>query len=178
MQTPWGQSQWKRKVIPGVNFYATAGHGGLKVFKRLNALIPDNLRKEDCFYEEDCEYCIPYMFIPALKEKDPKGYSNALESFKTWYPYDYEKLFDVVLQPGASFKKDEDNFLKENANNWIVIAAVSIGNNKVNCLATIGGQRTIYKNGVRFCKAEKKEFIIDKYEYDTRSRFGYVIKNL
>ena len=176
MQTPWGKSQHKTKVITGVNRYITARHGGLKVFKRLNALIPDDLRNENCWYEEDCEYCIPCMFIPALKIEQPEMYASAVKTLKNWYPDVYEKLFDVVLQPGESFKKDEKAFYEENKNNLIVITAYATKNNKVRCYATIGGQRTCYENGVRFCKAETKEFILDADEYAKRGRFGYVIQ--
>jgi len=166
MRTPWGQSQHKKKIITGVNYHTTEGHGGFKVFKRLNALIPNEWRNENCWYEEDCEYCIPCMFIPAIKKEDPELYACAVKTCKKWYPDIYEKVFNVILKEGESYIKDEKQFYKDNENNLIGISAVGL-DGKVTVSATIGGERD-YSN--------IRRFTIDEDKYLNRGRFGYVIQ--
>ena len=168
MHTPWGESHNKVKIITGVNFYSTARHGGYKVFKRLNNLIPENLRNENCWYEEDVEFCIPYIFIPELKQ-DLKTYNAAIYSFKNFYPDDYEKVFNTKLIIGESYKRDQETFYKRNVNNWVGISAIKVSDDKVKVVASIGGKRG---NDI-----PKKEFFVDADEYKNRSQFGYVITN-
>ena len=61
--TPWGRSQGGNPYMPGVNFYHTAGHGGLKLHKPLNDEIPAAFRNQEGWYEEDCEFAIPFYFL-------------------------------------------------------------------------------------------------------------------
>lgn len=61
--TPWGKSQGGHSHFPGMVFYHTAGHGGLKVDARLNRQIPLPFRNLDGWYEEDCEYAIPVWWF-------------------------------------------------------------------------------------------------------------------
>lgn len=63
VSTPWGRSQGGNCFMPGVTFYSTAGHGGLKVFQKLNREIPAALRHDDGWYEEDCDFAIPFYFL-------------------------------------------------------------------------------------------------------------------
>lgn len=86
VNTPWGKSQSKQKVVRGINFYSTAGHGGYKVSKKLNASIPDCLRNEDGWYEEDCEYLkviisFPQYFSQTLRD-------HACRTFKLYFNND------------------------------------------------------------------------------------------
>ncbi len=63
VSTPWGKSQGGNQYMPGVTFYHTPGHGGLKVFQKLNAEIPAEFRCDDGWYEEDCDFAIPFYFL-------------------------------------------------------------------------------------------------------------------
>ena len=66
--TPWGRSQSGSMLAPGITQYHTAGHGGVKVIKKLNQQIPTGLRAADGWYEEDCDMCIPiYVHFDAIK---------------------------------------------------------------------------------------------------------------
>lgn len=69
VSTPWGKSQGGNLYMPGVTFYHTAGHGGLKVFQKLNREIPAAFRCDDGWYEEDCDFAIPFYFLhDAIRE--------------------------------------------------------------------------------------------------------------
>lgn len=61
--TPWGKSQNGYKWMEGITQYGCAGHGGTKVIKKLNDLIPAAFRAENGWYEEDCAAAIPHYFF-------------------------------------------------------------------------------------------------------------------
>lgn len=63
VSTPWGKSQGGYQYMPSITMYHTAGHGGLKVFQKLNREIPAAFRNEDGWYEEDCDFAIPFYFL-------------------------------------------------------------------------------------------------------------------
>ena len=67
MQTPWGESQSKTVLAPGIVMVSTAGHGGIMVHKdamkffhpavKLASVYGGNCGDYICF-EEDCEMVI------------------------------------------------------------------------------------------------------------------------
>lgn len=61
--TPWGKSQYGYLWMDGITQYGTAGHGGMKVIKKLNDLIPKPLRYDNGWYEEDCAVSIVHYFF-------------------------------------------------------------------------------------------------------------------
>src|SRR4051812_216217 len=61
--TPWGRSQGGHLFAPGIKFYHTAGHGGLRLTRPFNERIPAPFRNESGWYEEDCEFAIPFYFL-------------------------------------------------------------------------------------------------------------------
>jgi len=105
-QTIWGAAQNKIKFATGINFYTTASHGGFVLSKGKNAQMPEYLRNDNCSYEEDCEFAKVILAFPQyFKEKE---IDSAKECLKAWNPYCYERMFNVVLQPGESYIKDKD----------------------------------------------------------------------
>jgi hypothetical protein len=60
--TPWGKSQQTKKLTKNSTRYYTAGHGGIRISKRLASKIPEILIKEwaiidskgGVWLEEDC----------------------------------------------------------------------------------------------------------------------------
>ena len=69
--TPWGQSQDAYKLLPGLVWYSTAGHGGLYVSQALaNKALSAQARKHAIqygsgyWYEEDCGWAIPMYENP------------------------------------------------------------------------------------------------------------------
>ncbi len=63
VSTPWGRSQGGSRLAEGITMYHTAGHGGVKVIKKLNQRIPIGFRRSDGWYEEDCDSQIVFYFF-------------------------------------------------------------------------------------------------------------------
>lgn len=121
MHTPWGKSQDQEKITRGINFYSTAGHGGYKVSAKLNEQIPDFMRNEDGWYEEDCEWCIPAIIFHEYFKQDV--IDIAVATFRNWFPDAYEQFYQVELQPGESHERDRQQFAIDNYNNFVGTSA-------------------------------------------------------
>lgn len=88
--TPWGRAQWVTRCGRGINLYSTAGHGGFKVSKGLNATMPDCLRIDDGWYEEDCDYA---RVVLAFPDRFNEGLvAAARDSLKRWNPKAYAEF--------------------------------------------------------------------------------------
>lgn len=82
MNTPWGKSQGREILAPGICFYSTASHGGYFVSKAVRAVMPKEYVNPDGWYEEDCEWSkvalsFPHLFAPRIVE-------IAKETYATW----------------------------------------------------------------------------------------------
>lgn len=64
MNTPWGESQTIDTLAPGILDISTAGHGGIFLdqdrMKELDMISPFLLNN---FFEEDCDWCIPFLWF-------------------------------------------------------------------------------------------------------------------
>lgn len=92
VRTPWGDAQHEVIYGPGVVFYETASHGGFKLDKDANRKIPVPLRRNDSWYEEDCEalkvmYTFPSLF-PSLADKR----EQVVGHMKRWFPEQCQEL--------------------------------------------------------------------------------------
>ena len=104
MQTPWGQSDFKTVIAEGITSYSTPSHGGIHLSAKRQAEMPDILRIDSGWYEEDCDWCLVAITFPQYFIKE---YAQAVEIFRHWHPDRYEKLNGVILRPGESHVKDE-----------------------------------------------------------------------
>jgi hypothetical protein len=133
MKTPWGKAQSAQEVITGMYFVTTAGHGGMKLSIKLNKLIPDYMRNQGGWYEEDIDWCIPYVILAThdllTNPKFGEDVDKAVALLRNWKPMMYERFFDVVLKPGESMKKDEMTWQSYNADKLQVLAAWGSGQN-------------------------------------------------
>jgi hypothetical protein len=83
MQTPWGKSDHKHVYAPGIVFYGTPGHGGIKVSKHVLAVMPPQYVNRSGWYEEDCEVTKVILAFPHLF---PEGAQrDAAASFARWF---------------------------------------------------------------------------------------------
>lgn len=167
MWTPWGKADSIYKHARGIIFYGTPSHGGIHVSAKKNLLIPEYMRKDDGWYEEDCDWSIPGVVFPeAFSEKDRIG---AKDTLRSWHPDAYEKFFGEVVYPGQSYIRDRDIFNKTHENDWVVIAASGSWHEKARpgfcyCIATRGGKRDV-----------ERGYLVPQSEYDKRSHYGFVI---
>lgn len=129
--SPWGAIQDKRELAPGIWSVSTAGHGGIKLSRERNAAMPDYMRNEGGWYEEDCEWAKaavvhPIGFQRTIKIKgkpDKTEFDIAMETFRNWHPSQYERFTGVLLEKGQSLIRDEQIFKLEKENNFVVTAA-------------------------------------------------------
>jgi len=99
--TPWGPSQTSVKIAPGIMQYTTASHGGIHLSPSKNKRVPDYLRHEDGWYEEDCDWAIPATIFPDPFAQHQATFSDidirkiARETLRAWHPEGYKKFYGV-----------------------------------------------------------------------------------
>jgi len=81
--SPWGEVQHETVIAPGIISCGTAGHGGIHLDSahrtRLN--YADNWLKSGTWWEEDCDWAIPYYFFRAeIGRNDPFKFAENLEA--------------------------------------------------------------------------------------------------
>jgi hypothetical protein len=174
-RTPWGKADHVTVYGTGVLLYSTPGHGGFKVYKKQNASIPEPYRNEDGWYEEDCAYAkvvagMPDIFTD-LERRD------ADKTLKNWFPDEYEAVNGVVVSEDESVVRKKQIFSVKHAEDYVVIAASQTDDypGMALCIATVGGKRGGFANGVEIPCPEERKFIIPLEEYRTRSENGFVV---
>ena len=107
-RTPWGEPQIIQQTAPGVVQVSTEGHGGIKLSKERNAVIPPALRNRSGWYEEDAESHIVAMYHPEAFVYNDRGdiddvRASAIAGVKNWYPDQYEQATGEKLTAADSY---------------------------------------------------------------------------
>lgn len=72
MHTPWGEAQSAEVLAPGIVFYSTASHGGIRLSAERQRQLPAGITNWlDTYewWEEDCDWVVPYLFFArAIRE--------------------------------------------------------------------------------------------------------------
>ena len=114
MRTPWGRADFVEILAEGIVSVNTPSHGGIKLSRERQAAMPPSMRCDGGWYEEDCDWCLPFVVyqLDIQTHGDPyavrailKGYH--LDTFRRWHPDAFEAYFETTLQPGESYVKDE-----------------------------------------------------------------------
>lgn len=164
--TPWGRAQGGTRYTQGITSYHTAGHGGTKLSASMNAKMPDILRNDDGWYEEDCEATKVMFAFPEFFTDRQNRLARA--SFIDNYPDEYETLTGEMLVAGQSHTRDSRQFEIDHADDWVVVSALRSDHHEgmVECIARLGGK---WEEG-----CEERLFLVPKEDY-TGGRFGFVI---
>jgi hypothetical protein len=94
--TPWGHSQHQETLAPGIVFHGTASHGGIWVdtahAEKLEEFAHKNWLKSDTWWEEDCDWAIPYfIFRDEIKEYgkrwNEKELEDAIKTIRACHPH-------------------------------------------------------------------------------------------
>lgn len=182
MNTPWGKSDWQKKVAVGINWYSTPSHGGVKVSAGKNKLIPEYMRNESGWYEEDSDWAIPYVVLDQylrefVNHENLKAYvgdyESAVSTLKSWKPYSYEKFYNMVLKDGESHIKDRDTFIEKTKNDYVAYSAV--GHGGVLSKGIPEGMVGVYFKRKSDSSQQRRLVFVD--DYQNRSKFGFVIKS-
>ena len=173
MQTPWGKADSATVYADGIGWVGTPSHGGCKLDRKRNAMIPSYMRQAGGWYEEDCDWCIPFVIFEAeLKLCGDEFTQNTIKNgqhwhtFKNWHWKEYQTFTGTTIPEGESSCKDRDLFMAGNRNNWVAVSAIGIDNGMVEVSATLGG--------IRATGIEMRIFHVAEAEYDSR-KFSYVI---
>ena len=187
--SPWGAIQDVSTILPGMWWVSTASHGGIKLSLERQQQIPEYLRTGKrsvpdtgkSWYEEDCEWAIPYAVFEAELKKAGRGINAKLwsdemhkKTLRTWYPDLYEKFYGVTLKPGESFLRDEEVFYKEHADDWIVVCAwgdwyKDTPRGYVRVAARKGGRHGATD------ETEERLFYVKEETYRSRGKLSHVI---
>lgn len=160
--TPWGPSQGSDKIAPGITFYSTASHGGIKLSEGRQQQMPEALRLEKPWYEEDCEVARVVLAFP--DHFSDKQLEAAQSTLKDYYPQAYEQFYGVELEEGESKARDKALYHDRHEHDLLAVSAISIGDLHVKVSATPGGDRS-------YIHADKKqEFVVPKEEYDAHMK--------
>jgi hypothetical protein len=167
--SPWGWIQSVSELTEGMWLVSTAGHGGIKLSRQMNAKMPKQLRREGGWYEEDCEAALVVLGFPEHFTRTQLD--DAERSVKNWFPAAYEAYTGTVIPSSESFTKRNQEFAEATKTNWVVVAAwgswqKGVPAGMVGTLATMGGIRGA---------GEEKHFLVPEDEYQKRSPFGFII---
>ena len=170
-RSPWGKVEDVQYLTPWLTQVSTASHGGYKLDRAHNAIIPEYMRKKGGWYEEDCAYSIVFSVLEHLIKQNLFDFSKTfyskfldersyIESFRNWYPSEYEMYFNVTLQEGESKIKDQNLWMERNKDKWHVVSASSISYSNVCKISlTLNGDR--WKMNTN----EEKIIFMDREEY-------------
>lgn len=164
--TPWGPSQTAKKWAPGIMEYSTAGHGGFHLSPTRNAEMPEALRIDDGWYEEDCDWALVAVAFPTVF---PDLVEDARRSSKAWNPDRWEAWTGEAVSATESHVVAEREFAVAHASDYVACSAfgswhANVPTGMVGVCARIGGD-----------VAGERWFLVPKDEYDARGRFGMVV---
>jgi len=136
----WGEVQEKKKILPGIYWITTAGHGGLKVSGQAKELLSKKAQYlgtnhgGSLYYEEDCQYVIPFVdnrkiYDAAIKVLGEFSMESLETSMKTYYPEYFNPLFEEKANKAMTaielLPNDEIRFDKLKIKSAIVVSKKS-----------------------------------------------------
>lgn len=169
-KSPWGKVQLAEYITPWLTRVHTAGHGGYKVDRSHNGVIPEYARRKGGWYEEDCEWSIVFSTLESLIKETCFDFSKEncerifkenchKETFKNWYPQEYEMFFNVKLKEGESYIKDSKDWEKRSQNKWHVVGAGMVDNEWCKLTLCFNGEREHIRTPLA------RELLVRKEEY-------------
>jgi len=121
VSTPWGAPQHTEFLARGVFSVITAGHGGIKVADAFNQRIPEYLRNEDGWYEEDCDWCLVALAFPDLfSDADVE---SAKKTLADYYPNAFEAHFGYRPTAEQSHVVAREEFDRQHRDHWQIYSA-------------------------------------------------------
>lgn len=108
---PWGEVDECIKYGDGVFMTTTPSHGGFILSPERQAAMPDHLRLDVSYYEEDCDWARVALAFPELFTS--VNLFHAERTVMSLYPDLYEAHFQRQLLPGESYVRDNQNALKQ-----------------------------------------------------------------
>ena len=82
--TIWGKAQDVTSLTEGAWLVSTASHGGIKLDRARNAMVPKAARCKGGWYEEDCNIAIPAAIFPEIRDALKVEESTITDCLKRW----------------------------------------------------------------------------------------------
>lgn len=77
----WGAIQSADQIAPGIWHVSTRSHGGILLPEQRQAAMPDALRRDEPFYEEDVNWALVHLgFEAELRRVDRPAMQPQMES--------------------------------------------------------------------------------------------------
>lgn len=186
MRTPWGKADQVHELAPGIFVVSTPSHGGIKVSPKMNKQIPEYMRTKGGWYEEDCEWSIPFvvfeglLMMAAVTNSDSYTLTTIrtrehITTFCNWFPEHFEQFFGVILAEGESSGRDKQIWKQRHANDLQVVSAFGDWHNNVpkgmvGVVACVGGRN----NNGQYASKERY-FLVPNEEYAQRSGHAFIV---
>jgi len=125
--SPWGTPQTAGEELPGVWHVTTAGHGGYILTDIRNAQIPERARRDDCCYEEDCDWAtIAWAFRDEFIATDPAyPVERAKQILLDWLPEAYEAVTGEAPDPANSYALRRKKAIADAIGTSVIRSAIS-----------------------------------------------------
>jgi len=101
MKTPWGESQTEEQLAPGITYYTTASHGGIRIDRKRLAEMPAFLKPASFgeygqeWFEEDCESALvmlAFRHLPCFAAR----LKDTVRIVREYYPVAFRKWRDSL----------------------------------------------------------------------------------
>lgn len=172
--SPWGKVQESKVYSDDAVRVHTPSHGGVLISPMMNEKIPEAFRIKEGWYEEDCDWAIPYYFIPEVfGHVAVKLHDDAKKTLKIWHWRQWDKMFKLdQVDPNESSQKMK-----------VIMEKRSIGKMKV--LSVLGDWHEKTPKGfVRVCASkilspesygpEESYFLIPEKEYQNVAKKFFI----
>ena len=88
MITPWGRAQTVTELAPGISFYITASHGGIRLDtehqEKIAGVRARNFLLSLEWWKEDSDWSVPYAFFwPEIAPRDPEYPRMIISAMRT-----------------------------------------------------------------------------------------------
>jgi len=107
MYTPWGFSDSKETLAKGITSYSTPSHGGIRLSPERIEQVPQscidaNFLKSGEWWEEDCDWCVPYIIFADDIRAHGRAYKfeESLELAKDTARYHHPELVNKNRRNG------------------------------------------------------------------------------
>ena len=103
----WGAIICADQILPGIWHVSTANHGGIILSDERQAAMPQVLRRDEPYYEEDVNWCLVYLaFEPELRRVDRPAMGAAVllahDTARAWRPQAYSVFTGREVPPRES----------------------------------------------------------------------------
>lgn len=163
--SPWGRIDHQKTIAPGIVEVSTPSHGGVWLSPERNALVPENARRPDGWYEEDCQWSVVVLSFPDLWPSQTVEQARCIA--KNWLPHAYTAITGEELGPEDSNVLLEEAFRHAHRERFVGFAAY--GDWKPGVPA---GHVLVV--GRRLSDGAQSSLVVPVAAYEQREGFGYV----